>query len=79
VPWPSRVVITPHAGRGGRTTLSYFDSLVLCMSNPDEIYIERASISDAKEILEVQKSAFAGQVRIYDNFQLPPLVQVKSH
>ncbi len=45
------------------------------MSIIDEIHIERASHVDAEEILEVQRAAFLGQARIYDNFQLPPLVQ----
>lgn len=37
--------------------------------------IEQASISDADEILELQKAAFLGQARIYNNVHLPPLVQ----
>ncbi len=41
----------------------------------DEIHVERASVNDASEILEVQKAAFLGQARIYNNFNLPPLTQ----
>jgi len=58
-----------------RAILQYIDPLALCMSITDEIHIERASMSDAEEILEVQKAAFLGQARIYDNYQLPPLIQ----
>lgn len=39
------------------------------------IHIETASVNDAKEILDVQKAAFLGQAKIYDNYQLPPLTQ----
>jgi len=53
----------------------YLGLKALCMSIIDEIHIERASHVDAEEILEVQRAAFLGQARIYDNFQLPPLVQ----
>lgn len=41
----------------------------------DIIQIEIASIKDASEILAIQKAAFLGQSRIYNNFQLPPLTQ----
>lgn len=41
----------------------------------DTIQIEIASIKDASEILAIQKAAFLGQARIYNNFQLPPLTQ----
>jgi ribosomal protein S18 acetylase RimI-like enzyme len=39
------------------------------------IDIRDASVSDAAEILEVQKLAFHGQGILYDDFMLPPLVQ----
>lgn len=39
------------------------------------IQVEIASIKDAEKILEIQKAAFLGQARIYENYQLPPLTQ----
>lgn len=39
------------------------------------IEIHAASESDAAEILEVQKQAFYRQGVLYDDFELPPLVQ----
>lgn len=39
------------------------------------IQVEIASIDDASEILKVQKDAFLGQAKIYNNYQLPPLTQ----
>ena len=39
------------------------------------IHIEIASIDEAAIILEVQKEAFSGQAKIYNNFDLPPLSQ----
>ena len=41
----------------------------------DNIQVEKASIDDAKRILEIQKVAFLDQARIYNNYQLPPLTQ----
>lgn len=41
----------------------------------DDIQVEIASIKDAEEILQVQKEAFEGQAKIYDNYELPPLTQ----
>jgi len=43
--------------------------------NQSQITIEKASIDDAEEILEIQKDAFLGQAMIYNNFNLPPLSQ----
>ena len=37
--------------------------------------IEIALLKDASDILEIQKEAFVGQAPIYDNYQLPPIVQ----
>lgn len=37
--------------------------------------VEIASKVDALKILEIQKAAFQGQAKIYNNFQLPPLTQ----
>lgn len=37
--------------------------------------ITQARIEDAEEILNLQKLAFEGQARIYNNDQLPPLLQ----
>lgn len=39
------------------------------------VQIEPASIHDADVILELQKEAFSGQAKIYNNFSLPPLLQ----
>jgi ribosomal protein S18 acetylase RimI-like enzyme len=41
----------------------------------DNIQIKIASIDDANKILEIQKTAFLDQARIYNNYQLPPLTQ----
>jgi len=37
--------------------------------------IERAKISDAEEILSLQKLAYISEAKIYDCFNIPPLVQ----
>ena len=39
------------------------------------IKYEIASIDDAEKILGIQKTAFLGQARIYNNYQLQPLTQ----
>ncbi len=41
----------------------------------DLISIEKATISDAPEILEIQRAAFWGEATIYDNYEIPPLLQ----
>ncbi len=41
----------------------------------DNIQVEIASIDDANKILEIQKAAFLDQVRIYNNYHLPPITQ----
>lgn len=38
-------------------------------------YIRNANLDDASEILEIQKEAFLGQAKIYNNYELPPLTQ----
>lgn len=43
--------------------------------NKNDIQVKTASIDDASKILEIQKSAFLSQARIYENYQLPPLTQ----
>ncbi len=37
--------------------------------------IEKATISDAQEILAIQKLAFLGQAKIYNNYNIPPLLE----
>jgi ribosomal protein S18 acetylase RimI-like enzyme len=37
--------------------------------------IERATISDAEEILSLQKLAYISEAEIYNDFNIPPLVQ----
>jgi ribosomal protein S18 acetylase RimI-like enzyme len=37
--------------------------------------IERATISDAEEILALQKLAYRSEAEIYNDFNIPPLVQ----
>jgi len=39
------------------------------------VNIERASINDAQEILSLQKLAYQGEAKIYDDFKIPPLVE----
>ncbi len=39
------------------------------------IRIERASVEDASAILKIQKEAFRGQAKIYNNKKLPPIIQ----
>ena len=41
----------------------------------NSVQVAIASIDDAEKILEIQKAAFLGQARIYNNYQLPPLTQ----
>jgi len=37
--------------------------------------ILRAEISDAREILELQKLAYKSEAKIYNNYSIPPLIQ----
>ena len=37
--------------------------------------IEHASLDDAKEILPLQKLAYQSEAKIYDDFQIPPLLE----
>jgi ribosomal protein S18 acetylase RimI-like enzyme len=37
--------------------------------------IEKATIKDAEEILELQKKAFHSEAEIHQNFSIPPMVQ----
>ncbi len=37
--------------------------------------IEKAAISDAEELLALQKLAYRSEAEIYDDFSIPPLVQ----
>ncbi len=37
--------------------------------------IERAAVSDAEEILSLQKLAYRSEAEIYNDFKIPPLVQ----
>jgi len=37
--------------------------------------IEIASKDDAAKILAIQKAAFLGQAKIYNNYELPPLTE----
>jgi len=39
------------------------------------IIIERAKLEDAKEILDLQKSAYQSEAEIYDDYTIPPLTQ----
>ena len=41
----------------------------------NNIQVEIASRDDAPKILAIQKEAFLGQAKIYNNFELPPLTQ----
>lgn len=41
----------------------------------DTILIKLAVLSDAPAIWKIQREAFSGQAQIYNNYQLPPLVQ----
>jgi ribosomal protein S18 acetylase RimI-like enzyme len=45
------------------------------MVPPDGIIVERASIEDAEEILELQKLAYLSEAEIIDDFTIPPLHQ----
>jgi len=40
-----------------------------------EMIIERAAISDAEEILSLQKIAYQSEAKIYNSFDIPPLTQ----
>lgn len=42
---------------------------------PDTIKIRLSAVEDAEEILNLQKSAFLEQGKLYNNFKLPPLVE----
>lgn len=37
--------------------------------------IETANVNDAQEILSLQKLAYQSEAKIYDDFQIPPLVE----
>jgi len=37
--------------------------------------IEKATVSDAEELLALQKLAYRSEAEIYDDFSIPPLVQ----
>ena len=37
--------------------------------------IERASVDDAKEILELQKLAYVSEAELYNDYSIPPLLQ----
>ncbi len=39
------------------------------------VQIERATVSDAEELLALQKLAYRSEAEIYDDFKIPPLVQ----
>lgn len=41
----------------------------------DQVRIEPASVSDAEEILALQKLAYRSEAEIYDDFEIPPLRQ----
>ena len=45
------------------------------MTPPNDINIERASIEDAQDILELQKLAYVSEADILDDFTIPPLHQ----
>ncbi len=40
-----------------------------------KIDIEKANISDAKRILDIQKAAYISEAEIYGDYQIPPLTQ----
>ncbi len=40
--------------------------------------IEVAEISDSREILELQKTAYISEARIYNDFTIPPLIQTRE-
>jgi GNAT superfamily N-acetyltransferase len=46
-----------------------------CINPKDEMIIERASIEDAEEILELQKLAYVSEAEIIDDFTILPLHQ----
>lgn len=39
------------------------------------ITIERAKVSDAKRILDIQKDAYLSEAELYDDYDIPPLTQ----
>jgi N-acetylglutamate synthase-like GNAT family acetyltransferase len=41
----------------------------------EEIHIEKARVTDAKQILGIQKKAFITEGDIYNNYKIPPLTQ----
>ena len=41
----------------------------------NNIEVKIASKKDASDILEIQKQAYQGQAKIYNNYELPPLTQ----
>lgn len=45
------------------------------LSGAPDITISRASLSDAKAILALQKLAYESEARFYDDWSLPPLTQ----
>jgi len=43
-----------------------------------DIFIERAAVEDAPEILALQKAAFRSEAEIYGDFSIEPLVQTQE-
>ena len=41
----------------------------------DEIHIEKATLSDANQILAIQRVAYLSEAEIYDDYRIPPLTQ----
>lgn len=44
-----------------------------------EMTIERASVQDANEILDLQRLAYESEAEIYDDHSIPPLTQTLDH
>src|SRR4030042_5025803 len=41
----------------------------------EDMSIQKATVSDAEELLALQKRAYRSEAEIYNDFRLPPLVQ----
>ena len=61
--------------RGAKNARPLKNETMALNMTENTVQVEIASIDDAEKILEIQKAAFLGQARIYNNYQLPPLTQ----
>ena len=45
------------------------------LNNLEKMIIEKAKLADAKQILKLQKFAYASEAKLYNDYNIPPLTQ----